>query len=67
VCVQFIVSVKALSAKSTLWVSLEAALVNRTWVIVAKLLVFLQFRVCKELVFVREDLLIPRTKITISG
>jgi hypothetical protein len=48
-------------------VSLEAALVNCTYLIITKLLVLPQFRECEKLVFVREDLLVSRTQITVSG
>ena len=37
--VELVVTIEAFLAKATLWVSLEAALINSAWVVVANLLV----------------------------
>jgi hypothetical protein len=66
VCVQLVVSVEALSTEATFRVSLEAALVDRTRVVVTELLVLPQFGECKQLVFVRKDLLVSCTQVTVS-
>jgi hypothetical protein len=64
-CVQFVISIEALSAETAFWMSLEATLIDRARVVVAKLLMFLQFRVSEQLVFVGEDLLVSRAEIAI--
>jgi hypothetical protein len=48
-------------------VPLEAALVDRTYFVIAELLVLPQFRECEKLVFVREDFFISCAKITVSN
>jgi hypothetical protein len=64
--VEFVVSIEALSAEAALWVSLETALIDSAGVIVAKLLVFPQLRICEQFVFMGEDFLISRTKVAIQ-
>ena len=63
-CIKFIVSVEALPAESAFRVSLKSALVDRTRIIVAELLVLPELRKCEELVFVSKDFLVPRTEVT---
>jgi hypothetical protein len=64
VSVQLIVSVKALSAETTLGMSLEATLVDCARVVVAKFLVFFQVLWGEELMLVGEYFLVPCTEIT---
>lgn len=62
-CVKFVVSVEALSAKSALGVSLEAALLEATRLVIAVLLVSPKLRVREEFMFMREDLLVSSTEV----
>lgn len=63
-CVQLVVSVKALTTETALGVPFEAALIDRTGVIVAELLMLPILWVCEKLVFVGEDFLVTCTEIT---
>jgi hypothetical protein len=63
-CIQLVVSVEALTTEAALGMPFEAALIDRTGVIVAELLMLPKLRVCEKLVFVGEDFLVPRTEIT---
>jgi hypothetical protein len=40
-CVQFVISIEALSAETAFWMSLEATLIDGAGVVVAELLMFL--------------------------
>ena len=62
--VQFVGAVEPLSTETTLGVSFEATLVNSTRVIITEFLVFSKLLYCKQLMFVREDLLVPCAEIT---
>jgi hypothetical protein len=64
VCIQLVVSVEALTTEAAFGVPFEAALIDRTGVIVAELLMLPELRVCEKLVFVGEDFLVPCTEIT---
>lgn len=64
--VKLIVSVKSFTAEATLWMSLETALVNRTWVIVSKLLMLSQLRMCEKFMLVSENLLVSSAEIATS-
>lgn len=61
--VELVVSVEALSAETTLGMSLEPALVNGARVVVAKLLVLPQICRREELVLVREDLFVACAEV----
>jgi hypothetical protein len=67
VCVQFVVSIEAFSAESTLWVSLESTLIDRARVVVPELLMLAQFRECEKFVFVRKDFFVSRAKVATFG
>jgi hypothetical protein len=62
-CIQFVVSIEALSTKPAFRVSLETALVDRTGIVITKLLMLLQVGPCEKLVFVGEDFLISCAEI----
>jgi len=64
VSVQLIIPVKPLSAEATFWVTLEAGLILCPGMIVSKPLMLPKLVVCKQLMLVREDFLVPRAKIT---
>jgi hypothetical protein len=66
VCIQLIVPVEALAAKATFGVAFEPALIDGTGVVVTKLLMSLQLGVCKKLVFVCENFLVPCTQIAVQ-
>ena len=53
--VKLIVPIKSLLAKSTVWVSFESALVNSSWIIVAKFFVFPKLLRGEQLVLVHKD------------
>jgi len=61
--VQLIIAVEALSTEATLWVAFEAALVDGTGIVVAKLLVLAQLGLGEQLMLVRKDLFITRAEI----
>lgn len=65
--VQLIVSVEALTTESTFRMSLKAALVDRTRVIVAKFLVLLEVGEGEELVLVREHFLVSCAEVAGLG
>jgi hypothetical protein len=62
--VQFVIPIKSLSAEATLGMSLEPTLVNRSGIIIAEFLMFFQFIGCKQVVLMRENLLISCTEVT---
>ena len=66
-CIKLIVSIEAFPAEATFRMTLEPALVDRTGVVVAKLLMFPKLREREELMFVSENFLISCTKIASFG
>jgi hypothetical protein len=62
--VKLVVSVKSLATEATFRVSLEAALIDRSGVIVAKLLMLPQLGIGEQLVLVGEDFLVSGAEIT---
>lgn len=66
-CVQLVISIEALAAKTTLWVSLKSTLIDRARVVVPELLMLAQFWECEEFVFVREDFFVSRAKVATLG
>lgn len=62
-CVQLVVAVEALATEAALRVALETTLINSARVVVAELLVLSKLGKGEELVFVGENLLIPRTQV----
>lgn len=64
VCVQLIVSIKALTTEATLRMPLESTLVDSTGVIVTEFLVLPELGEREELMLMSEDLLVSRTQVT---
>lgn len=62
--IEFVVPIKSLFAESTVWMALEARLVDCTWVIITKSLMLAEFCISKQFVFMGEDLLVSGTEIT---
>jgi hypothetical protein len=61
---QLVVPVKPLLAETTLRVTLEAALINSPWVVVAKPFVLPELLRSEQLMLVCEYFLVPRAEIT---
>lgn len=64
VSVKFVIAVETLPTETTLWMSFESTLVNRTRNIVPMSLVSPQFLVSEKLMLVGKNLLVPCAKIT---
>lgn len=62
--VEFVVTIKALFAKSAFRMTFEAGLVDCTWIVIAKSFVLAEFGVREKLVLMGKDFLVPSTKIT---
>lgn len=62
--VKLVIAIESPSAETALRVPLESALINRSRVIIAELLVLLQLLLREELMLMCKDLLVPRAKIT---
>jgi hypothetical protein len=67
VSVEFVIAIESLPTESTLWVALEAALVDSTRFVIAMLLVFPQIGHCEEGVLVSEHLFVACTKVTVMS
>ena len=63
--VEFIVAIKPLVTKAAFGMSFEPTLVYCAWLIISMSLVSSKLIVCEQLMFVRENFLIPRAQITI--
>jgi hypothetical protein len=63
-CVQLIITVETLPAEATLRMPLETTLIDRAGIVVSKLLVLAQILLCKELMLVCKDLLVPGAQVT---
>lgn len=64
--VELVVSIEALTAKFTLGMSLETALVDSTGVIVAEFLVFPKLRYGEQFIFVSERFFVACTEIAVQ-
>jgi hypothetical protein len=64
--VKLIITIESLPTESTLWVALEAALLDSTGFVITMLLVFPQLSHGKKGVLVSEHFLVPCTKITVT-
>jgi len=62
--IEFIFAIEPLPAEPTFRMTSESTLVDCSWVVVAELLVLPQLVLCKELMFMCEDFLVPGTQIT---
>lgn len=58
---ELVVSIEPLATKSTFRMTFKPSLINRTWIVIAKFLVFPQVILCKQVVLVSEDFLVPGT------
>lgn len=58
---QLVVAIESLSTESTFGMPFETSLIDRAWIVIAKLLVFPQVVLCKQVVLMGEDFLIPGT------
>lgn len=63
VSVQLVVAVESSPTETTLGMPFEPTLVDRTRVVVSKLLMPLKLGSCEQLVFMGEDFLVSRAKI----
>lgn len=62
--VKLILTIESLVTEIADWVTLKTALIYRSWIVVSSSHVFMQFGVCVKLMFVGEDLLVPRAQVT---
>lgn len=62
--VEFVIPIEALTAKAAFGMTFEAALIDGSRIVIAKLFMSLQFGDGKQLMLVGEDLLTPGTQIT---
>lgn len=60
-CVELVITIEPLHTKSTLGMPLESTLIYGTRIVVAKLLMFPKLLRGEQLMFMGEDLLVPRT------
>jgi hypothetical protein len=63
-CVEFVIAVESLPTKATLRMPFESTLIDRTRIVIAKLLMPPQLLLCEKLVLVCEDFFIPCAQIT---
>lgn len=64
-CKKLVVAIEPLSTEAALGMASESALIDRTRIIITKLLMFLKFGKGKEIVLVSEDFFVSGAKVTV--
>ena len=62
--IELVIAIKSRPTETTFRMTLEAALIYRTRIVVSKTLMFPQLLRCEQLMLMREDLLVPRAEVT---